>query len=111
MKDAFGHGSNLRGGVSGARGEGAQGAFWDALRARLPNSRVLKGNDGGGQPMSSNAAAVASLTNSLKSTQAPVHPAMAMQSGNSVVHQFRDGPRGSRSFGDRPITNLKGSHH
>lgn len=101
MKDAFGHGSNMRGGSS----------LTEALRSRLPGSRLLKGNDGGGQPMSSNAAAAEALTSSLKSTQAPVHAAMAMRSGNDVVHQFRDGPRGSRSFGDGTITNLKGVHH
>lgn len=100
MKDAFGHGSNSTGGQT----------MVDVLRSRLPGSRLLKGNDGGGQPMSSNAAAADALTSALKSTQAPVHPAMATRSGNDVVHQFRDGPRGSRSFGGA-ITNLKGSHH
>lgn len=100
MKDAFGHGSNSHGGQTMA----------DVLRSRLPGSRLLKGNDGGGQPMSSNAAAADALTSTLKSTQAPVHQAMAMRSGGDVVSQFRDGPRGSRSFG-KPITNLKGVHH
>jgi hypothetical protein len=101
MKDAFGHGSNSNGVASLA----------DVLRSRLPGSKLLRGNDGGGQPVSSNAAAGEALASTLKSTQAPAHPAMAMQSGNDVVHQFRDGPRGSRSFGEKPITNLKGSHH
>lgn len=101
MKDAFGHGSNSYGGQT----------MVDVLRSRLPGSRLLKGNDGGGQPMSSNAAAADALTGSLKSTQAPVHVAM---SGQSVAREFRGGAgsdRGARSFGDRPITNLKGMHH
>lgn len=100
MKDAFGHGSDPRG-----------ASIADILRERLPGNRLLRSNDGGGQPVSSNAAAAEALTSSLKSTQAPVHDAMAMRPANDVVRNFRDGPRGSRSFGDVPITNLKGAHH
>lgn len=99
MKDACGHGSN-----------GSGESIAEILRSRLPGSRLLKGNDGGGQPMTSNAAAAEVLTSALKSTQAPVHPAMSTRPANSVVQQFRDGPRGSRSFGG-PISNLKGVHH
>lgn len=101
MKDAFGHGSNSRGGSS----------LTDALRSRLPGSRLLRGNDGGGQPMSSNAAAAEALTSSLKSTQAPVHTAMA---GQAVARAFRGGAgsgRGDRYFANDPISNLKGVHH
>lgn len=116
MKDAFGHGSNSR-----------EGSLTSTLRSRLSNVTSLRGAPSGGVAMTSNAAAGAALASTLKATQAPVHDAMTptefddgmgglyrpgvvISAGQNLVRDRRGGSRGSRSFGDKPITNLKGVH-
>lgn len=90
MKDALGHGSNGSG----------DGTMVEALRARLPQSKILRG---GGIPQSSNAAAAQALFHTLKSTQAPVHEVMT--GGQDAVRGIR---KPGHSFAGGPITDLKG---
>ncbi len=92
MKDAFGHGSNGKGNNSaltktqgpaspmprGPSGHGVKHMSGGGV-SNAPNPTQIHG----GVPISSNAQAARTLMSALKSTQAPIHPAMQHQSANS----------------------------
>jgi hypothetical protein len=88
MKDARGHGSDKTNGISVINPNGGNIApksnfqkFWAGSATQSVANDIAAGRSktvvaGGGQPMSSNAAAAQSLMSGLKSTQAPVHDSM-----------------------------------
>jgi hypothetical protein len=88
MKDARGHGSDKTNGISVINPNGGNIApkpksmfqkFWDGSATQSLANDIA----GGGRPMSSNAEAAQSLMSGLKSTQAPVHDAMAFRAGRA----------------------------
>lgn len=94
-KDAKGHGSDGKGGAMDKRADrlAKNAVIRAANQARGAKSspyspsttQIMRGtSDSGGQPMSSNAAAAQSLMSGLKSTQAPVHDAMAFRAGRAA---------------------------
>jgi hypothetical protein len=79
MKDAMGHGSDGRG--------GSQPTFGKRTPASGPSNMPARGGSNLRAPIqgnSSNADAARALMGALKSTQAPVHPAMAAGSDRAA---------------------------
>lgn len=93
MKDAFGHGSNGSG----------DGTMLEALRARLPNSALLRG---GGIPSASSRAAVVA-----ERPAAPVHQAMAPTTGGRDLVRGMRGTDMKHNWSANPIGDLKGKNH
>ncbi len=71
MKDASGHGSNSK--LTSKQGLATPTPRVTGKPSGGPNMTQIHG----GAPVSSNAQAAQSLMSTLKSTQAPIHPAMA----------------------------------
>jgi len=71
MKDAFGHGSNAK--LTQTHGPASP-------MPRGPTGKGSGEHSSGGIAVTSNAQAAQALMSVLKSTQAPIHPAMALRS-------------------------------
>jgi hypothetical protein len=74
MKDPSGHGSNSK--LTAKQGPSSPMPHGPSGHGAKMLGSTIKGGGGGGTPVSSNAQAAQVLMSRLKSTQAPVHPAM-----------------------------------